>query len=233
MTTSYFKLLVTLVAGMAASAVQAADTFFNFDSNPLPPGVKSCFPANGGTPCTSGFIIVGSHADAGLVWCSGAVDASMMPVATNGNPATGGYLSIADGGIGGQNTVIVFPDIDAGAPVKAFHLTADVRAGNPAGNNCTDPPQTDGNCGRPADGFSISYCRESDPVLANATNGVGLGAAGGDSCAEAQSSTTSATLENGTRTGVAIIFDAWQGNTLSDTGPGGTCGPDVEGIAVR
>ena len=231
----HFKLFLTLTAGLAAGAVQAADTFFDFDSNPLPPGVKSCFPVlpNGGTPCTSGFIIVGSHADAGLVWCSGAVDANSMPVATNGNPATGGYLSIADGGVGGQNTVIVFPDIDAGAPVKAFHLTADVRAGNPAGNNCNGPPQTDGNCGRPADGFSISYCREGDPILVNATNGFGYGAAGGDSCAEAQSSTTSATLENGTRTGVAIIFDAWQGNTLPDTGPGGTCGPDVEGIAVR
>src|SRR5438105_2520689 len=173
----------------------AADVTFNMDTDPT---------------TGAGFLFAGNHTS---FW-----------YATGGNPDTGGYLSIADGGVNGQQLVVVFPDIDGGLPVKAFHLTADVRAGNP-----------DGNAGRPADGFSISYCREGDPVLVNATNGVAGGTAGGDSCAEATSPLGGGTFENGTKTGVAIIFDAWQGNTLPDTGPGGTCvaSSDVEGIAVR
>ena len=196
------KLLAILFFGLASAAAQAGDVFFDMDSNPfnLPD-----------------FMIVGSHWD--TLWYP-----------TGGNPDTGGYLSIADGGVGGQNLVCVFPDIDNGLPVKAFHLTADVRAGN-SGN--AD--------GRPADGFSVSYCREGDVLLVNATNAyangnynVGIGgAAGGDSGAEATSPAGSGDLENGTKTGVAICFDAWQGNWLPDTGPNGTPGPDVEGIEIR
>ena len=138
---------------------------------------------------------------------------------TDGNP--GGYLSLSDAN-NSEQLVAVFPDIDGGFPVKAFHLTADVRAGNSSSSD-----------GRPADGFSISYCREGDPVLKNATNGVAGGAAGGDSAAQTTDPAGSGDLENGTKTGVAILFDAWQGNQLPDTGAGGTLGPDVEGISVR
>ena len=73
---------------------------------------------------------------------------------------------------------VVFPDIDNGAPVKAFKLTMDVRAGN-------------GSTARPADGFSISYVRENDPALSNIVQyvdpftgrGIVFGFAGGDSLA--------------------------------------------------
>jgi hypothetical protein len=193
-----------LLGALACTGVQAADTFFDFDTSN---------PTNAG----SGFMIAGGHA--AVVWCSGEAGAP-----TNGNPNTGGYLSIADGNIfnPGQGCVVVFPDIDGGYPIKAFHLTADVRAGN-SGNGD----------GRPADGFSISYCREGDQVLVNATNGVAGGAAGGDSAAEATSPLGSGDLENGAKSGVAICFDAWQGNWLPDTGAGGTPGPDVEGIEIR
>ena len=55
----------------------------------------------------------------------------------------------------GDNLGVIFPDIDDGAPVKAFKITAEC-----AGNGTEAP----------ADGFSISYVRESDRVLSNAVN---------------------------------------------------------------
>src|SRR5207245_5367943 len=72
-----------------------------------------------------------------------------------------------------------------------------------------------------------------DPVLGNTTNGVAGGDAGRDDAATTQDPNGSGDLENGTKSGIAVIFDAWQGNMLPDTGPGGTPGGDVEGIAVR
>src|SRR5882762_7816314 len=203
--TRNLKLLVTLMASIASGIAFAGDVFFDFDTDPTLAG--------------SGFTMVGLHLAAGKAWCSG----EPCLCATNGNPSTGGYLSIADGDTGGQGLVAVFPDIDSGLPVKAFHLTCDVRAGNPGVGG--DPT-------RPADGFSISYCREGDVVLRNATNGIAGGAAGGDSDAQTLDPNGSGDLENGTKSGVAIIFDAWQGNRLPDTGLGGAPGPDVEGIAV-
>jgi hypothetical protein len=152
------------------------------------------------------FKLVGSNA--GSAWW-----------ATGGNPASGGYLELTPA-VGSQNLCIVFPDVDQGYPVKAFKLTLDARVGN-------------GTTERPADGFSISYCREGDPVLVNATNGVTGGAAGGDDAATCLSATGSGDLENGTKTGVSILFDAWAGNWWADTGTGGVPGPDSEGIAVR
>lgn len=109
----------------------------------------------------------------------------------------GGYLAITDAA-GGQGTKIIFPDFDEGLIVKAFSFSMDVRVGN-------------GTTDRPADGFSISYARANDPVLE--TNDPFAGMAAG-------------IPEAGTTTGLAISFDAWQGNTLPD-------GPDVEGIIVR
>src|SRR2546422_3438092 len=202
-TATHLKLLAALLAASACNTIQAADVFFNMDTD----------------PAANGFILCGSHKDSGLYW-----------VSTGGNPSTGGYLSVTDGNLFtpagatccAQNLVAIFPDIDSGYPIKAFHLTADVRAGNSGNDN-----------GRPADGFSISYAREGDPVLVNATNLFAFGAAGGDDAAAATDPNGSGDLENGTKTGVAICFDAWQGNMLPDTGPGGTPGPDVEGIEIR
>jgi hypothetical protein len=125
-------------------------------------------------------------------------------VGTGGNPDTGGYISITDA-VNGQNSSIIFPDIDGGVPVKAFTFSADLRVGNATGND-----------GRPADGFSINYARSGDPVLvAAATNPDGVGGAYAAGLPEA-----------GTTTGIAIGFDVWSGNTLPDGG-------DVEGVIVR
>ena len=66
------------------------------------------------------------------------------------------------------------------------------------GNGTTD---------RPADGFSISYARAGDPVFEGGFSLPGP-------------------PENGTRTGIVVSFDTWQGNTLTD-GSG-----DIEGIIV-
>ncbi|MCS7089881.1 MAG: PA domain-containing protein [Verrucomicrobiota bacterium] len=142
---------------------------------------------------------------------------------TDGNPPTGGFLQLTPA-IGSRNLAVVFPDIDSGAPIKAFRLTMDVRAGN-------------GTMERPADGFSISYVRENDPALSNIVQyvnpltgrGIVFGFAGGDDLATARSPLGSGLPENGSKTGVAIVFDAWQGNLLPDT-PNNA---DVEGIAVR
>jgi len=185
--------LGAVALGLSAGAAFAGDEMWNFD-NPANP--------------TNGFTVVGTHAN--------------YYYSAGGNPETGGYLSVADGTEynPGKALVVVFPDIDQGYPVKAFHLTMDVRAGN-------------GGTERPADGFSISYCREGDPILRNATNGVATGAAGGDDAATATSAAGSSDFENGTKTGVAICFDAWAGNWLPDTGAGGVPGADTEGIEVR
>jgi hypothetical protein len=206
--------MAALLPSLVCGSIPAADVFYDFTTSP--PGGDPTGGAGHCAPCTTGFTVVGGHATANLVWCSGA------GVATNGNPITQGYVSIADGNALGQATVIVFPDVDSGQAIQAFHLTADLRVGNA------------GACGgRPADGFSISYCRAGDPVLINATNDIAFGAAGGDDCGTALGSGGSGDFENGTKSGIAVCFDAWFGNLLPDTGVGGGCGPDTEGIEVR
>lgn len=117
--------------------------------------------------------------------------------AAGGNP--GGFLAVTYSQ-NDQNGAVIFPDIDAGRLVKAFKFEADLRVGNPS----TD---------RAADGFSVSFCRSNDRLLADPTN-VGGGFAGGGPA------------EFGTETGIAVSFDTWSGNALPD-------GPDIEGIIVR
>jgi hypothetical protein len=115
-----------------------------------------------------------------------------------GNPESGGYLSITDA-VNSQNSVIVFPDFDNGTIVRSFTFSCDVRMGNPTSDN-------------PADGFSISYARAGDPILANPGDLNNFAAPGQP--------------ENGTRTGIAISFDTWSGNALPDAS-------DIRGIIVR
>jgi len=121
-----------------------------------------------------------------------------------GNPSSGGFLSITDA-INGQAGIVVLQDFDSGLVVKGFRFKADLRMGNPVGND-----------GRPADGLSINFARENDPILVRVDNGETpdgyLDSAGAH--------------EIGTRTGIAVGFDTWPGNTLPD-------GPDIEGIIVR
>jgi hypothetical protein len=114
---------------------------------------------------------------------------------TGGNP--GGFLALTYS-INSQNKWVVFPDIDDGKTVTAFTFDADLRIGN---------PQSD----RAADGFSISFARAADPLLANPSD----------------VNQFAATLpEAGTTTGIAIGFDTWSGNALPD-------GADIEGIIIR
>jgi len=118
-----------------------------------------------------------------------------------GNPATGGFLAITYPQ-GSQYTGVLFPDIDTGKIVTAFKFECDLRVGNSTGD-------------RPADGFSISFARSTDPLLAEIDGGGGSTGpfAGG-------------VPEAGSTTGIAISFDTWSGNALPD-------GPDIEGIIIR
>jgi len=215
------KVVSAALLGVAWSgALFAGDVTYTFDTPPDPLT----------NPQFTNAFILGSHSYPSTsdphwqVWCSGA------GAAIGGNP--GGYLSIADATNGNNGFEMVFPDIDNGLPLKGFKMDLDLRAGN-------------GTLGRPADGFSISFARYGDPVLVLASNGTYGGFAGGDSLAQAQLSSAAVIAanganagdaENGTKTGVAIVFDAWQGNYLPDTPPNdGVAGDsnDREGIAVR
>lgn len=117
--------------------------------------------------------------------------------ATGGNP--GGFLAVSyprDSQYGG----FIFPDIDDGKIVTAFRFEADLRVGNPQGT-------------RAADGFSVSFARSNDPLLADGALSTTSNFAGG-------------IPEGGSTTGIAVSFDTWSGNTLPD-------GNDIEGIIVR
>jgi hypothetical protein len=209
------KYIGATLAGVAFTAhVQAGDQFYDLDTDPA---------------ALPGFIFSGNNAL--INWIS-----------TGGNPAAGGYVAITDA-INGQTLGIIFPSADLftnvdnsviDVPIKAFKLECDLRIGN--ANGCD---------GRPADGFSISLARANDPVLYWATNTPGSPVfrayAGGDGCAQANQSASnpagcdSGTAENGTKTGLAIAFDAWTGNELPNTAANPNCvdDNDVEGIAIR
>jgi len=55
-------------------------------------------------------------------------------------------------------TQVRFPNIDPGKVVTAFKFEADLRVGNSSGD-------------RAADGFSVSFAREGDPILGEANAG--------------------------------------------------------------
>ncbi len=200
-----------LLSLWTAGGLHAGDQTFNFDSDPsLIPGF---------------LIITEGHA----AWNP-----------SDGNPSTGGFLDIADAA-NSEYGLILFPIVDLFTntdntvdvePIKAFKLDADVRIGNGTAT--------------PADGFSISFARLNDPVIYNATNtGVLRGTAGGDSLNQASEPASNipgcdaGNAESGTKTGVAISFDAWQGNWLPWNGvatnynTAGTPSNDQIGLDVR
>ena len=132
--------------------------------------------------------------------------------ATDGNPASGGYLSITDA-LNGQRGAIIFDDFDNGLVVKAFSFSMDVRIG--------------GGTDSPADGISINYVRAGDPVLADPLNGWATGPNG-----EAD------LPEEGATTGLGIGFDAWysggDGSWNNNRVSGSTTlTDDVIGMSVR
>jgi len=130
----------------------------------------------------------------------------------DGNPASGGYLSVTDAA-NGQAGSIIFDDFDNGLVVKAFSFSMDVRIG--------------GGTDDPADGFSINYARSSDPILVDGLSGW------------AASPTNEGSLpEEGTQTGLAIGFDAWysggDGSWNNTRLPGvAPLTDDVIGVSVR
>lgn len=210
------KYLSATLLGVAWTArVLAGDQFFDLDSDPA---------------AVPGYVIYGNHL--GSHWSG-----------FDGNPASGGYVSITDA-VNGQTLAMIFPSVDLytnpdssviNVPIKAFKVEADIRIGNPVGCG-----------GRPADGFSISFARDpQDPVIFWTTNNPAgpqfRAFAGGDGCAQATQLASnpagcdSGTAENGTKTGLAIAFDAWQGNELPNTAANANCvdDNDVEGIAIR
>jgi hypothetical protein len=188
---------------------------FTFDQNPS------------SDPELAGAMVAGTHAyttasGGSQFWSSGVNNG------VNGNPNSGGYLALCDATNNNNSLVFVFPDLENGLPSPQLQIDLDVRVGNGAAE------QTSG-------GFSISYARAGDPSLVNATNGLTGGFAGGDSLSAAMNTNGSSEPENGTRTGISVIFDAGQGNYLPDTPPydGSSPNPseghpnDREGIAVR
>jgi uncharacterized repeat protein (TIGR03806 family) len=162
-------------------------------------------------PSGSGLLTIYGNADWQATGGAGA--------ATN---ASDGFLEITTSA-GGQRSAVVFADFDSGAALKAFTFDADLRIGNGTAS--------------PADGFSISYVRYSDPVLADIAGG---GNPASDANVWATGPNCEANLpEEGTQTGISVGFDAWAsgGNPPYCNGLGATdpsfVGPDIVAISVR
>lgn len=142
----------------------------------------------------------------GLLTISGA--GSWVPAGGAGSStnSSDGYLELTDGT--SQATTIIFSDFDSGSVVQAFTFEADLQIGNGTQS--------------PADGFSINYCRASDPVL------TGGAFATGPNC-------EAGLPEEGTQTGVGIGFDAWAsgGSSPYCDEANQSIGPDIIAISVR
>ncbi len=129
--------------------------------------------------------------------------------------ATDGFLQIT-ANQGSQRSAIIFQDFDNGAVVQGFTFECDLRIGNGSGD--------------PADGFSISYARAGDPALVAGDNYPTQNPAT-DGNIFASSPACEANLpEEGTKTGIAIGFDAWK----SDAGSAcSQAGDDIIGVSIR
>jgi hypothetical protein len=172
------RMLVLALASMGFPASQAGVTTINF---------------NGAVP-----------ADLYRELGNGA--AELRPTGGASGGAADGYLAITDAK-GGQQTCLVFKDLEAGLVVKAFTFEADLRIG--------------GGTARPADGISINYVRAGDPLLTNADNGVDpsfTDFAGTDG--------ERALPEEGSRTGLGIGYDTWTSGGIGAV-------QDVVGISIR
>lgn len=116
----------------------------------------------------------------------------------------------------GQRSAIIFQDFDNGAVVQGFTFECDLRIGNGSGD--------------PADGFSISYARAGDPALVAGDNYPAQNPATDGGIFAASPGCEDNLPEEGTRTGIAIGFDAW------DSGTGTGCsaiGKDIIGVSIR
>ncbi len=131
-----------------------------------------------------------------------------------------GFLSVTGPYPGGW-AKIIFPDMDNGAIISAFTFECQLRIGNGTES--------------PADGFSINYARASDPTFT--LDSFGNYQSGGWSGTVSEPGSTGGSMaglaEEGTITGLAIGFDAWNSNSAlwpADLNPGIN---DVIGISVR
>jgi hypothetical protein len=204
--------LASFAAGRISSA-QVGDHVCDFN----PPN---------GAPREGGFILFGTNTNG---W------------QTNGD----GFLGITPA-LNCQNLGILFP-LDyfthadnplTAPPLKGFELDVDIRTGNATGNN-----------GRPADGFSISFASSLDPVVCWCKQRQSRGWAGGDSQAQALEPSSynyvtgtgnmdpapcdARNADKGTKTGVSVPFDTWQGNTIVDQTDSATAGNDNVGWRVH
>ncbi len=174
-----------------------------------------------------------------LAWAAHAPAASVL-FDFNSDPTANGLLTIygsalwiGSGGVGSatnsndgfllltpavnsQNGAVIFADFDNGAVVQGFTFETDVRIGNGTST--------------PADGFSINYVRDSDPILTQATNNPdpgswtwGTSPAGGTSA------------EEGSSTGIGIGFDAYAngGTPPYPDELNQSIGPDIVALSVR
>ena len=98
--------------------------------------------------------------------------------------ASDGFLEITPA-VNSLVGTVIFPDFDSGAVVQGFTFDCWVRVGNGTGSTT------------PADGFSISYARSPlpSPILYNS------------------STPGNSDAEEGTRTGIAVGFDAYDNGT--------------------
>lgn len=172
-------MLALAVAGAGVSATQAGVTTVNFNTDPSATGL---------------YRELGNGA------------AEWRPNGGASGAAGDGYLAITDAR-GGQQSCLVFRDLENGLVVKAFKFEADLRIG--------------GGTAQPADGFSLNYVRGGDELLTNADNGVDpsyVNFAGTDNEASLP--------EEGSRTGLGIGFDTWQSAAIQGVA-------DVVGISIR
>ncbi len=119
---------------------------------------------------------------------------------------------------------VLFDDFDKGLVTAGFTFEADLRIGN--GNS------------NPADGFSINYVRNTDPVLvallAGDTfpqmNGTVAPSPNGGQFSDNGSGGDDSLMEEGTQTGLSIGFDMWDsgGYTIPPTSP--AVGTELPGI---
>ncbi|MFO1457948.1 MAG: immunoglobulin domain-containing protein [Verrucomicrobiota bacterium] len=132
---------------------------------------------------------------------TGGTHEDTMFVDKGGNPASGGFLALTYPE-NSSTAFLIFDDTDPQKVVTGFSFSCDLRIGNSVGD-------------RAADGFSISFARAGDPFLTSLSDAD----FGGNCC-----------FETGTKTGVAVSFDTWSGNSFPSD-PNDTT--DIEGIIVR
>ncbi len=126
-----------------------------------------------------------------------------------------GFLEIT-ANLGSQRSAIIFQDFDSGAVVQGFTFECDLRIGNGSAD--------------PADGFSLSYARAGDPALVAGDNFPAQNPATDGGIFAANPGCEDNLPEEGTKTGIAIGFDAWD----SGTGTGcSTIGKDIIGLSIR